>query len=206
MTTPPLSPCTASSSPDSVDSPFHLPTSLETPFLFSFSLSLGRQTVSPYEIFSPLPQVDDSVGDVAMEESPPAPAVPTKSLPELLNACSDATLPSSPSPPPSPPQSPPVAGPSRSAPKRLRWSKDGSDNESDDFTPQKRKPAHPGRRPKGGSTKRTSDKGTKCDLCGERLGRVTDLPRHKASCKKNPGRVMRKTPCEFCGKPLPGKF
>ena len=209
VTTPPLSPCTTSSSPDSIGSPFHLPASPESPFLFALPLSLsGRQTISPCEIFSPLPQADDSVGDAAMEEllAPPTPVVPTQSLPKLLNACSNATL----SPSPSPPQSPPIAGPSRSAPKRLRWSEDESDDESDEFTPQKRKAARPGKRLKGGSLKRGSakleGKGTKCDLCGKHLGRSTDLPRHKESCKENPGRAVRQTPCEICGKILPGTF
>ena len=208
VTTPPLSPCTPFLSPFSIDSPFYLPASPESPFLFTSQLSLsGRQTISPYEIFSPLPQAGDSVSDAAMEEplAPPSPVIPTQSLPELHNVCLDTTLPSSPSPPSSPPQSPPVAGPSRSASKRLRWSEDESDDESDEFTPQTRKATRPGKRLKGGGAK-LEGKSTKCDLCGKRLGRATDLPRHSLSCKKNPQRETRKTPCEFCGKLLPGTF
>jgi len=145
-----------------------------------------------------------------MEEvqAPPAPVVLTRSLPELPDPCSDATPLSSPNPPPSRPSSPPVAGPSRSAPKRLRWSEDDSGDESDEFTPQTRKATRPGKRLKVGSLKRASakleGKSAKCDLCGKRLGRATDLPRHKASCKENPERVTRSTPCDFCGKLLPG--
>lgn len=215
VTTPPLSPCTPFFSPGSVGSPSHLPTSPESPFLFALPLSLsGNRTISPYEIFSPLPQLelDDLASDTAMEElpAPSAPVVPTQSLPELSDACSDATLPSSPNPPLSLPQSPPTPGPSRSAPKRLRWSEDESDDESDEFTPQTHKATRPGKRLKIGSLKRAGvkfdGKGTKCDLCGKYLGRTTDLPRHKASCKENPERVTRKTPCEFCGKLLPGTF
>lgn len=207
-TTPPLSPCSVSSSPISIDSPFLLPALSESPFTFTFPPSLsGQRTVSPYEIFSPLPQVDDLITDATMEEllAPPAPAVPNQSLPEL-HVCSDATLLSS----PSAPQYVPVSGPSVSAPKRLRRSEDESDDESDEFTPQRRRAARPGKRSKGGSFKRGSAKlegrGTKCDLCGQRLGRVTDLPRHKASCRQNPQRSTRKIPCEFCSKLLPGTF
>jgi len=145
-----------------------------------------------------------------MEEpqAPPAPAVPTRSLPELLDPSSDATPLPSPNPPPSRSPSPPVAGPSKSAPKRLRWSDDESGVESDEFTPQTRKAIRPSKRLKVGSLKRAGTKlegkGAKCDLCGKRLGRATDLPRHKASCKENPERATRKTPCEFCEKLLPG--
>jgi hypothetical protein len=214
VTTPPLSPCTPFS--ESIDSPLHFPVSPGDRFLFTLPLSLGfHKTISPYEIFSPLPRVDDLVSDTTMGELlvPPAtPIVPIQSLPELTlaNVCPDATLPTSPSPPLSPPQSPPVAGSSRSTPKRSRWSKDDSDDESDEFTPQTRKATRPEKRLKGGSLKRTSPKsegrGTKCDLCGKRLGRITDLPRHKASCKENPDREIRKIPCEFCEKLLPGTF
>lgn len=208
VTTPPLSPCTPFLSPDSIDSPCYLPTS---PFLSTLPFSLsGHRTISPYEIFSPLPQVEDLVSDTLMEEpqAPPTPVVPTKSLPELPNARSDTTPLSSPSPPPSRPQSPPIAGPSRSAPKRSRWTEDESGDESDDFTPQTRKAARPGKRLKVGSLKRVNTKskaqGTMCDLCGRHLGRATDLPRHKASCKSNPERATRKKTCEICGKLLPG--
>lgn len=210
VTTPPLSPCTPFLSPDSIGSPYRLPASPELLLTLPLSLS-GHQTISPDEVFSPLPQVDDLFSDTVMEElqAPPTPVVPTKSLPELPSPCSDAT-PSSPNPPPSRPQSPPVAGPSRSASKRPRWSKDESDDESDEFTPQTRKATRSGKRLKVASLKRVSaklgGKGTTCDLCGKHLGRVTDLPRHKGSCKENPERETRKTPCEICGKLLPGKF
>jgi len=146
-----------------------------------------------------------------MEElqAPPAPVISTQSLPELLDACSDPTPRSSPNPPSSPPPSHPVAGPSRrTVLKRSRWSGDDSGEESDEFTPEVRKAARPCKRPKVGSLKRASakfdGKSTKCGLCGKRLGRATDLPRHLTSCKANPERETRRVPCEFCGKLLPG--
>ena len=218
-TTPPLSPCTPFLSPDSIDSACDFTTSPESPFLLTLPVSLsGHRTISPHEIFSPLPQVEDWVGDVSMEElqTPPAPVVRTQSLPEPPNACPDATPPSSPSltssppnpppsrpnPPLSRPQAPPVAGPSRSVPKRFRWSEDEDDYETDEFTPQ---PQRTTRKRLKVSTK-LDGKGAKCDLCGKRLGRATDLPRHKASCRSNPERATRGTRCEFCDKLLPGTF
>ena len=216
VTTPPLSPCSLFESPDSLFSPCYLPGSpLQTPFQSTSPLSLGlHQTVSPYEVFSPLPRVgEDSRGDTVMQDipAPPTPTVPTKSLPELVDECSESTL-SSPQPSTSRSPSPdsPIAGPSRSLPKRPRWTEEESGDESDDFMPQRRKTTRPGKRLKGSPFKRDGvkleGKGTKCDLCGMRLGRATDLPRHKASCKSNPERATRGTPCEFCGKLLPGKL
>lgn len=201
VSTPPLS-------PDSIGSPCGLPGfsfELESPFSSTSPLSLsGCRTVSPYEIFSPLPQVEDW-NDIAMRpEAPPTPVVSTKPLPEP-----DTTSPYSPDPLPFRSPSPPVASPSRSsALKRPRRFKDESGDESDDFVPEKRKPARLGKRTKASSLKRAKleNRGAKCDLCGNTLGRATDLPRHKASCKANPERAIRTTPCEICRKPLPGTF
>lgn len=208
-TTPPLSPCSQFGSPESLASPSFLPgLAIQSPFLLTLPLSLSvQQTISPYEIFSPLPLVEDSMNDATMEEVqvPPTPVVPTRSLSEIPSEITPLYLPN---PSPSRPPSPPVAGPSSSPLKRSRWFKDESGDESDEFTPQVRKKTRAGRRSGTGSLKRVSPgfggKGTKCDLCGMHLGRVTDLPRHKASCKANPERVTRKTPCEVCGKLLPG--
>ena len=207
-TTPPLSPCSPFLSPDSLVSPFSFPASPGDPFRYNFPLSLsGHSTISPCEVFSPLPQ-DNFISDTFMEETqaPSTPVVPIQSLPDV---CLDVPLPPSPNPLPSCPPSPPIAGPSRSTSKRLRWSDDDSDDGSDEFTPA-RKTSRSGKRAKVGSSKRTGatpgGKGAKCDLCGKPLGRATDLPRHRASCKENPKREVRKTPCEFCGKLLPGTF
>ena len=212
VTTPPLSPCTPFLSPDSIDSPHRLPGSPEPESLFLLTLPLplsGYRTVSPCEIFSSLPQVEELI-DVAMEpQAPLSPIVSTQPLPELLDAYSETTSPSSPDPLPSRSSSPPVAGPSRrSLLKRPRWSEDVSGDESDEFTPETPRVARFGKRTKVGSLKRAKarfeGKGTDCDLCGKHLGRATDLPRHKVSCKANPERATRTNPCEFCGKPLPG--
>jgi hypothetical protein len=142
-----------------------------------------------------------------MEEAqaPPAPVTATQSLPDLPDECSENTPPSR---SPTPPTSPPIAGPSRSTFKRSRWSEDESGDESDEFTPRRHKETRAGKRWKASPAKRASSKlegkGTACDLCGVHLGRATDLPRHRASCKLNPQRETRKTPCDFCGKLLPG--
>lgn len=214
MTTPPLSPCGLFESPDSLFSPSLFPGSpAQTPFLPTLPLSLGAyQTVSPYDIFSPLPQVEEvPANDTVMEELrvPLAPVVPTQSLP---GETSDSVE----TPPPSPSKvslpsrspSPAIAGPSRSPLKRSRWPEEESGDESDEFTPQWHKKTRVWKRSKAGSVKRTSTKfegkGTKCDLCGTHLGRATDLPRHRASCKSNPERATRRNPCEVCGKLLPG--
>jgi len=147
---------------------------------------------------------EDSADDVTMEEAqvPPAPVVTTRSLPETPDECDETDRFS----PPNPPYSP-VAGPSSSPLKRSRWFKEESGDESDEFTPQARKKTRAGKRPKTSPPKRAGSrfegKGAKCDLCGMHLGRVTDLPRHKASCKSNPERETRKTPCKVCGKLLP---
>ena len=81
-------------------------------------------------------------------------------------------------------------------------------DESDEFTPERRKVARPSERMKAGTLERVGSKqegkGTKCDLCGKRLGRATDLPRHKAYCEANPERAARRTPCKICGKILSG--
>ena len=204
-TTPPLS-------PDSLCSPCLLPgVSLRVPSLSILSPSpTVSRTVSPYEIFSPLPRVEeDLIGDPVAEggPAPSAPLVTTQSLPEeILYEQVEAIPVSSPNHPPSRSPSPPVAGPSRTRLKRMRWSEDKSGDESDEFLPQVRKKFRSNGRPKAGPLKRASAKfeGTVCELCGMPLGRVTDLPRHKASCKSNPERATRKTPCEFCGKLLPG--
>ena len=141
-------------------------------------------------------------------ETPPAPVVSTRPLPSF-DMCSDVIPPASPDPPPFRPSPPPVAGPSASKKtvlKRSRWSEDEGDES--EFTPEKRRIARPGKRVKVGPSKRVGarleGKGTKCDLCGKRLGRATDLPRHKASCEANPERATREIPCKFCGKLLPG--
>jgi len=207
--TPPLSPCTPFLSPESIGSPYGIPDSpeLESPFLLTLPLSLGgHRTISPHEIFSPLPYVEELSSAVVEPEAPSAPIVSTQPLP-LLDMFSDATPLTSADPPPFRPSSPPVAGPStskRSVLKRQRWSED----ESDEFTPERREAARPGKRMKVGSFKRIGakleGKGAKCDLCGKHLGRVTDLPRHKASCEANPERATRETPCKFCRKLLPG--
>ena len=208
-TTPPLSPCTPFLSPDSIGSPYGLPGSpeLENPFSFALSLSLsGHQTISPYEIFSPLPQVEELGGAVGESEAPPTPVVSTRPLP-LFEPCSDPT----PNTPLFRSPSPPVAGPStsRSVLKRPKRSEDedGSD-ESDEFTPKKRKVTRLGKRTKVGPIGRIGvklkGKGAKCDLCGKHFGRATDLPRHKASCKANPERAIRSDRCEVCNKLLPG--
>ena len=211
VSTPPLSPCTPFLSPDSIDSHYGLPGSPEfrSPFLLDLPLSLsGRQTVSPHEIFSPLPYVEELSIAVVEPEAPPAPVVPTQPLP-LLDTYSDPTPPTSPVPPPFRPSPPPVPGPStlkRSVLKRQRWS-DNEGDESDEFTPERRKVARPSKRMKSGSQRagaRPEGKGAKCDLCGKRLGRATDIPRHKASCDSNPERATRETPCKICGKLLPG--
>ena len=212
-TTPPLSPCSQLWSPESLSSPCFLPGSppFQSPFLSTLPLSWSaHRTISPYEIFSPLPPVEeDSPNDATMEEVlvPPTPIVPTQSLPETPDRFLKSIPPSLPNPPPSRSPSPPVAGPSSSPLKRSRWFKDESGDESE-FTPQVRKKTRAGKRSKPGSLKRAGPKfegrGTVCDLCGMHLGRVTDLPRHKVSCKFNPERVTRQTPCEICGKPLPG--
>lgn len=140
-----------------------------------------------------------------MEEAqvPPAPVVTTRSLPETPDECDETARFS----PPNPPYSP-VAGPSSSPLKRSRRFKEESGDESDEFTPQARKKTRAGKRSKANPPKRAGSgfegKGAKCDLCGMHLGRVTDIPRHKASCKSNPERETRKTPCKVCGKLLPG--
>ena len=199
VSTPPLS-------PDSASSPCGLPGSLEleSPSSPTLSLSPVCRTVSPSEIFSPLPQAEDL--NTMELEVPPTPLVPTQPLPEL-----DITSPTSPNPSPSRSLSPPVAGPSRRSDlKRPRWSEDESNDESDEFIPERWRAVRPGKRTKVGSHKRAKAKlegrGTRCDLCGKHLGRATDLPRHRASCKANPERVERATPCEICGKLLPGTF
>lgn len=173
-------------------------------------LSLGgHRTISPYEVFSPLPYVGGLSGAVVEPEAPPAPVVSTQPLPSF-DMCSDVTPPTSPVPPPYCPSPPPVAGPSvskKTVLKRPRWAEDESDG-SDEFTPERRRVARPGKRMKVGPPKRVGakleGKSTKCDLCGKRLGRATDLPRHKASCEANPERATREIPCKFCGKLLPG--
>jgi hypothetical protein len=216
ITTPPLSPCSLFESPDSLYSPSVLPRSpLQSPFSLELPLSLGEyQTISPNDIFSPLPLVEgDSANDAVMEEVqvPSTPIVPTQSLPEeMLDYCAETSPPPSPSPYPLPSRSPssPVAGPSRSPLKRSRWLEIESGDESDEFMPQRHKKTRAGKRTKAGTVKRASakfeGKGTRCDLCGMHLGRATDLPRHKASCRSNPERATRRNPCEFCGKMLPG--
>jgi len=207
-TTPPLSPCSQFDSPESLPSSPFLPGSpIHSPFLLTLPLSLGvHQTISPYEIFSPLPPVEEDLADGATMEKaqvPPTPVVPTRSLPEAPGECVEDTPLSLPNHSPfrSPPT--PVAGPSSSPLKRSRWFEDESGDESDEFTPQARKNTRAGKRSKPGSLKRASSKfegkGTECNLCGMYLGRVTDLPRHRASCKSNPERTMRKTRVKFVG-------
>lgn len=210
-TTPPLSPCSLFESPDSLCSPCFLPgLPFQSPFFLTFSPSpVPNQTISPCDVFSPLPQLGgESTDDTAMEvQTPPTPVVPSKSLPEMSDDCLDLSPLSPPDPPLPRSPSPPIAGPSRIPLKRSRWSEDESDDENDEFVPQARKRTCSIKRTKVIPSKRPSTKfegkGTRCDLCGARLGRVTDLPRHKASCRSNPERAARTTPCEYCGKLLP---
>lgn len=217
VTTPPLSPSSPFESPDFFCcSPSFLPGSpLETPFHLTPGLPPSiHQTISPFEIFSPLPQMaEDAADDAVVEEirAPPAPVAQTLCLPEEIPDEYIETTPlASQNSLPSRSPSPPVAGPSKSPLKRSRWSEGESEDESDEFIPQTRKKTRAGKLSKAGGVKRTSGKfegkGTMCNLCGVRLGRATDLPRHKASCKSNPGRATREIPCEICGKLLPGKF
>lgn len=212
-TTPPLSPSSPFESPDFLcSSPSFLPgLPFETPFHSTLGLPPSiHQTISPLEIFSPLPQVAENADDAVVEEirTPPTPVVPTLCLPEEMDdECIEATPLVSHTSLPSRSPSPPVAGPSRSPLKRPRRSEGESEDESDEFIPQTRKKNRAGKLSKAGNVKRASGKfegkGTVCGLCGIRLGRATDLPRHKASCKSNPGRLTRETPCEVCGKLLP---
>lgn len=209
-TTPPLSPCSVFESPDSFATTFLPGSAIQSPFLSTFPLSLSvSRTISPYEIFSPLPQMgEDLANNDTMEEVlvPPAPVVPTQSLPEMPDEYPPtASLPSSSLPPSR--SSSPLPGPSKSPLKRQRWSEDESSDDDNEFTLPTRKKTRAGKRFKAGTVKRASTKfegkGTKCNLCGMRLGRVTDLPRHKASCKSNPERATRGTLCKICHKLLP---
>ena len=144
----------------------------------------------------------------AQAQVPPAPVVPIRSLPEAPDEDAETAPLSLPNTPSFRSPSPLVGGSSSSPLKRSRWIEDESGDESEEFTPQARKRTRAAKRSNVGPLKRASSKfegkGTRCDLCGMHLGRVTDLPRHKASCKSNPERTTRKTPCDICGKLLPG--
>lgn len=192
VTTPPLSPCSPFESPDSLFSPFCLPCS-------------PLQTVSPYEIFNPLPQEGDYRANASVMEEHQAPATPTILAQPLPEELVDARAEASPTPSVAPPF--PVAGPSTSPLKRPRWSGDESGDETDDFAPQRQKKTRTKKRSKtrtiNPASPKVGGKGVDCDLCGKHLGRVTDLPRHMVSCEENPERATRQTPCEICGKLLP---